>query len=433
MPDHNENIRQLQALFLETADVIARQTLFIRRHRQISAQNFLTTVIMNSLSHPNITLFELQQSYGEHGIRITESALCQRFTESCSKFLKAMLGIVLTQLTSKNQDTLALTSSFNGIYVDDCTKIPLPKDLAETFPGCGNSVTKTNAELSTFCRIDVRSGQIIKLLYDAGKTADITMQRQAGTLPQGCLHLADRGFFDIKHLRNEDAAGVFFVTRIPAGTTVMVGEKELGSFLKELKDDKFDVTATLGQTEQYTVRLVGFRVDAPTAERHRRQSERASNKQGRQSSERQKALCDWAFYATNLPDNKFSLQEITTLYRIRWQIELLFKLWKSEGKLDESNGKKGWRCLCEFYGKLLGLLVANWIMLERCDYLGGVSRVKMLRVVQRGTIGLLSALWRGDEQMLAILWEDMWRKLMKIPIQHQRKKNPTLPQLLTKK
>jgi hypothetical protein len=72
-------------------------------------------------------------------------------------------------------------------------------------------------------------------------------------------------------------------------------------------------------------------------------------------------------------------------------------------------------------------------MLERCDYLGGVSRVKMLRVVQRGTIGLLSALWRGDEQMLAILWEDMWRKLMKIPIQHQRKKNPTLPQLLTKK
>jgi IS4 transposase len=41
------------------------------------------------------------------------------------------------------------------------------------------------------------------------------------------------------------------------------------------------------------------------------------------------------------------------LYRVRWQIELLFKLWKSQGRLDKSLGHRGERVLCEVLAKLL--------------------------------------------------------------------------------
>jgi hypothetical protein len=64
------------------------------------------------------------------------------------------------------------------------------------------------------------------------------------------------------------------------------------------------------------------------------------------------------------------------LYRIRWPIELLFKLWKSEGHLDQSYGRHGLRVLGEFYATRSGLILTNWFMLMRCGRLGGVSHVK---------------------------------------------------------
>ncbi|MDR1382582.1 MAG: hypothetical protein LBJ67_01850, partial [Planctomycetaceae bacterium] len=96
----------------------------------------------------------------------------------------------------------------------------------------------------------------------------------------------------------------------PASTTVMIGEQELPELLKALNEDVFDVSATLGKNEQLPVRLVGFRVDNETASRHRQNVYKTAQKHGRQPSKRQLALCDWAFYATNLPADEYDMKEI---------------------------------------------------------------------------------------------------------------------------
>ena len=51
------------------------------------------------------------------------------------------------------------------------------------------------------------------------------------------------------------------------------------------------------------------------------------------------------------------------LMRMRWQMELLFKLWKQHGQLDTSRSHKPWRVLCEVYAKLLALLMQHWLLL----------------------------------------------------------------------
>jgi hypothetical protein len=47
-------------------------------------------------------------------------------------------------------------------------------------------------------------------------------------------------------------------------------------------------------------------------------------------------------------------------------VELLFKLWKSHGHVDEWSSSIPEHLLCEFYAKLLAMLVEHWILLESC-------------------------------------------------------------------
>ena len=42
------------------------------------------------------------------------------------------------------------------------------------------------------------------------------------------------------------------------------------------------------------------------------------------------------------------------LLRVRWQIELLFKLFKSHTQVDTWQSQKPWRILCEVYAKIGG-------------------------------------------------------------------------------
>ena len=47
----------------------------------------------------------------------------------------------------------------------------------------------------------------------------------------------------------------------------------------------------------------------------------------------------FSYIVTNLPQTDFSMIEVGKLYRLRWQIELLFKEWKSNNNLKKFNTK----------------------------------------------------------------------------------------------
>src|SRR5207253_6354275 len=111
----------------------------------------------------------------------------------------------------------------------------------------------------------------------------------------------------------------------------------------------------------------------------------------RTPSAHQLAGCDWTVLVTSVPAALLSLQEALVLARARWQVELLFKLWKSHGHVDESRSAKPYRVLCEVFAKLLAMVVQHWLLLTAGPLLGR-SAARAARRVRKQALRLARAL-----------------------------------------
>jgi hypothetical protein len=83
-----------------------------------------------------------------------------------------------------------------------------------------------------------------------------------------------------------------------------------------------------------------------------------------------------------VPAERLTLQEALVLAHARWQIELLFKLWKSQGGIDESRSTHPWRILCELCTKLLAMVIQHWVLLTSCWRSPDRSLVKAAQTVR---------------------------------------------------
>ena len=118
----------------------------------------------------------------------------------------------------------------------------------------------------------------------------------------------------------------------------------------------------------------------------------AGKKDGK-PSQRALALADWVVLITNVPEELLSAREVWVLARVRWQVEILFRVWKSCFRIDACRSRNVWRVLCELYAKLMGVVLWHWLLLV---YRGGVwdrSLYKAARAFQRLSV-VLEVCWR---------------------------------------
>jgi hypothetical protein len=378
------------------------------------------------------TLNTIVENFEQQGIEITEQAVSKRFTTQAVEFFKQMIAQACKLLVHHSPENLPLTQRFNGVYVEDCSTVRLPSDLIDELPGCGGSGSEEKgAAIKTFCRVELLSGNFSEMLFGAGKTSDIKLANQARALPKGALHLADMGFFDVKRLRLEDVQGIYWITRIPAGTLIEIDgiQQSIGTHLSTCKDNRVDIQAFLCK-ERLSVRFIALRAPEQVIRQRRERLKKTAKKKRRSVSREQLSLCEWTVFATNLPVLEYTADEVYTLYRIRWQIELVFKLWKSEGGIASSHGKTGTRCLCEFLAKLLGQILANWLMLLRGGRLSEVSPTRLYRQVTQAIPDIAEALGAKDEEALLRAMEKLLKRLERIKPKQKRKKQPSARQTL---
>jgi hypothetical protein len=357
---------ELQTLFTTTANEAAQASRFVIRKRVLDGPSFVRGLVFGWLANPRATLEELTLSVADAGAVLSPQGLEQRFTATAAECLRRVLAEAVGRVIGTHPRSTSLLQRFRGVYLLDSTTIPLPAALAEVWRGCGGGTASAGrAALKVQVRWEFTSGTLDGVSWSEGRAADAKAELAKAALPAGALRIADLGYFDLGVLAQYARDDVLWLTRIAPGTRVVVGDHhwELGAYLKHLGTDRVDQDVQLGAEDRLPCRLVAVRVPDHVADHRRKQVRRKAGKSGHRLSAERLALCEWTVVATNIPLAQATLDEVLILLRVRWQLELLFKSWKSSGVgLAESCSEKAWRVLCEVYAKLLGAVVRQWVV-----------------------------------------------------------------------
>jgi hypothetical protein len=213
------------------------------------------------------------------------------------------------------------------------------------------------------------TGTLLRLLVEAGRASDNRSPIADTPLPAGGLSIFDLGYFSLERFRRMGEALAYWISRFQHGTTVFdVGGKRLDllHFLRQHgHHGVVDVPVVLGEKEQLPCRLIAVRVPAEVAARRRQKIHEKARDHGRTPSQEYLDMQDWTLFVTNCSCALLAWKEVVVLYRARWQIELLFKLWKSHNRLDErETDASPQRQMAVLYAKLIGVIVQHWILLS---------------------------------------------------------------------
>jgi len=420
----------LQTLFTTTADRIARRSGFVERASKLTGALFAQALVFGWLANPDASLPQLAAAAALAGVSITPQGLDQRCTSAAAGFLESLLSAAVAVLVRAETVAIPLLERFTAVELLDASTIVLPDALGPWWPGCGgSSPTNTSASLKIHVRYDLCSGSLHGPLLTDGRTHESTTPLQTAPLPRGSLRLADLGYFCLQVLAAIAAEGSYFLSRMHQTTAVFTTEGQRTPLLDLLGPNPFyDLSVQLGCTQRLPVRLLAVRVPPAVATGRRRAVKAAARKHGRTATAESLSWADWTLLVTNAPAALLSLTEALVLLRARWQLELLFKLWKQHGKIDESRSTKPWRVLCEVWAKLLAVLVQHWLTLTGSWQYPDRSLVKAAQVVRLQAMHLLAAL--GTCSRLAEAIGALHRCLPVACRLNRRKKHPNTYQLL---
>ena len=106
-------------------------------------------------------------------------------------------------------------------------------------------------------------------------------------------------------------------------------------------------------------------------------------------------LTEWTILLTNVPEEKMTPSEALVMARVRWQVEILFRVWKSHAHVDEWQSHNPWRILSELYARLAGQVILHWMLLTEWHRFPDRSLFKAARLLQKLAIPLALFLRQG--------------------------------------
>jgi hypothetical protein len=370
----------MRAVLTVKADELAKSCGLVKRSRKVTGSKLARTLVFGWLQNGPPSAEGLARAGFGHGLKISAQGLDKRLSQArTAAFMRGVLEQAVAQaVAARGAPPGSLLDRFEAVWLLDSTQLALPPALAAQWPGTGGSGPA--ASLKVDVALELKSGRL-GLELRAGRQADPASPLASVPAP-GALHLRDLGYFSLARLREMGQRGEYAVSRLQPGAAAFLGDgtridwrRWLGGLARQ-GVAKLDVKVLLGVAGRLPARLLLWRLPEEAAARRRAKLRDNARKKSRQPTAEALALCGWSLLVTNAGPEKLGLDEAAVLYRARWQIERLFKLWKTHAQLGRSRSANPNHILCEIYAKLVGVLLQHWLALAGLWRDAGRSLVK---------------------------------------------------------
>src|SRR5512143_1004728 len=282
--------------------------------------------------------------------RITESSVRARL-HACEPWIKALLPPLLPSLP-------ALLAGSRLSVID------------------GSSVEAPGADGTDYrlhLRLDLVSLTFLELVVTDAHTAE---SLRHFTLGAGDIALVDRGYCQPAALVEAHQQGADWIVRWHSGIPLWTptGEAfDVAGTLQTVPPTQAVITHAVqvgpaGSAERVAASLHACRLPAAQANAARRRCRRRAQKKGTTLKAATLYLAGWMIVVTTLAPAVWTAEIILALYRVRWQVELAIKRWKSLLDVGRLRAKaEGTLASLWVHGKLLYALLLE----RRCRRLGG--------------------------------------------------------------
>jgi hypothetical protein len=403
----------------EELNRMAKETGFTERSSPIDGFHFALTFTTGFLNTPEGTLSQLV-SFMQNacGVKVSQQALDQRICQYAKEFMSAIFTKALQMNMGKIPLSPKVISQFSHIYLIDSTNFTIHKSLKDIFKGPGGSASEAMVRIQ-FAYDYVTGGMFVEI-GDA-KTADApTLEEIVRNVKVPCdgptLFIADLGYFKVATYRMVALGELqFFLSKLKINTAVL-DEEGNNIDIREIMRSGVGLAELKIYMGGILCRLLIQKLPDEVVNRKLRDANREAQKKGRTLSKDVKLSIQYAILVTNLPDS-FGHKALFTMYRLRWQVELIFKAWKSILKIHKLRNDKENRVWCEVFGKLIMAVFADRLT-RLCIVISGkeMSTYKTLNNLQAAGIILSIKLVAGGK-----IWSDYLDDLISQTIRLCRK------------
>ena len=260
---------------------------------------------------------------------VSKPAIFYRMNKAWVATVKQLVVELIGQQASKKIKP-GLFRGLKNVWIQDSTCIQLPDIMIQKFSGSvvnkkQNSIAKLNVivhALSGFCPV---------MEWDSFTRPEQAFSRTIMRVAKrGDLVIRDLGYFVLKGFTEMQEHGIYFLSRWK--NRVLVYDSITGQqirLLQKLKGKKvLDIVVLCGKEEKLKVRLIAIKLSPEQAAERRRKAKNNRDTKTNHDSEYY-ALLDYVIFITNLDKQLWPAHQIAEAYKVRWNIEILFKSWKS--------------------------------------------------------------------------------------------------------
>lgn len=365
---------------------LARDTGFVQRLKKCTPQDFVSLCVFSQQSVTTTSLAHLCNDLdAEHQCSLSTEGLNQRFNPAAVTFLKKVFSKLLRDKMGETSGVVSTTlSSFGRIRILDSTVFQLPDSYADAYPGSGGSAHTAGMKIQL--EYELKSGDFLKVDVGPGKNNDGTYgTKRAATVESGDLCIRDLGYFCIEDFETMQKRNAFYVSRLKLNVRIyelnpevkrfqngkvrkdsLYRELDLEVLMNSLKPgEALEIPKVyLGKKQKFATRLVVYKLTEEQTEKRLKARAVSEKKKNIKYRDRTKRLAGLSVYITNIPQEQAAKELVHDLYSLRWQIEVLFKTWKSMFHIDQCKPIKVPRFECHVYGQLIAILLSSSLMFQ---------------------------------------------------------------------